>query len=141
MSAQSWFPSIQGLTTLLTGSGQTTQRRSTLKVIGSPVFDDGTQTVLGGVQTIVGSGAWDTKSGLVLVTGSGARTITLSDPDPTLRYAGLQILIAEAAGQAGIVTIDPSGNIGTSASNVALAASAYTFQYLMWLAVGQWMKV
>jgi len=142
MAAPSWISFIQGVTTLLTGNGQTTARRQVLKVSGIPVFDDGTQSVLGGIQVTTGSATWDGKSGTILVGGTGARAITLVEPDATLKHAGLQILIAETANQAGVVTITPSpaGAINVSA-NLALAAAGYTFARLVWLSNNQWMKV
>lgn len=147
MSAQSWFPAIQGLTTLLTGNGQTTQRRGTLKVIGTPVFDDGTQSVLGGIQVITGSGTWDAKSSIISVKGSGARAIALPEPDATLLYEGLQILLVDFAGNAnaGNITIDPAG-AGTIANGVTVAATLVlntnnSFAYLMWRSAGNWMRV
>ncbi len=147
MSAPSWFPGIQGLTTLLTGNGQTTQRRSVLKVIGSPVFDDGTQTILGGVQTITGSGSWDGKSGLLQIKGSGARAIALPEPDATLLYEGLQILVIDFAGNsnAGNITIDPAG-AGTIANGATVASTLVlntnnSFAYLLWRSVGNWIRV
>jgi len=142
MATGSWIGDIQGLTTLLTGAASATQRRTALKVIGMPIFDDGTQTVLGGVQVTTGSASWDGKSGIILVGGSGARAITLVEPDATLKYAGLQILIAEKANQAGVITITPSpaGLINASAS-FAMPGSVYAFQYLMWLSNNLWIKV
>jgi hypothetical protein len=139
MAGQSWFPAIQGLAAFLTGNGQTTQRRNALKVAGMPVFDDGTQTVLGGVQVITGTGSWDTKSGTILVKGSGARGITLPDPVAALAYEGLAILVVDAANNSGANTI----TVGSGAETIGGSASATittngASRRLHWLSTGNW---
>jgi hypothetical protein len=140
MALNSWIGQIQGLTTVLSGSAAAIARRSTIKVVGQSVFDDGTQTVLGGVQALAGTGSWDGQSSIVQVAGSGARLITLIEPlDP---HSGLQILVVEVANQAGVVTIDPTG-AGTinNAATLALAAAGFTFARLMWLSANTWVRV
>lgn len=139
MATPSWAGFIQGLTTVLTGSGQTTTRRQVLKVIGVPVFDDGTNTVLGGVQIITGSGTWDGKSGMIHVKGSGARSIALPDPDSTLQYPGLRVGICDFAGNSNTGTI----TFGTGAEAIGQNASAtittrYQTKHVQWLSTGLW---
>ena len=135
--------SFRASTTVLTGNATATQRRQTLKVIGTPVFDDGVETVLGGIQVLAGSGTWDSKSEIISVKGSGARVVTLGDPNSTLQYEGLKIKIVETAGQAGAVTVTPSNRINATTGNQAVGASTggYVFQGYMWISTGQWMKI
>lgn len=139
MSVSSWIGAVQGITTLLTGNAAATQRRTSLKVIGTPVFDDGTQSVLGGVQIITGSGSWDTKSAMIHVKGSGARSIALPDPDATLAYPGLVIGISDFVGNS------TGGNLitfGTGAENLGLSATAtltqFQVRHVMWVSAGLW---
>lgn len=141
MAAGSWISGIQGLTTLLTGNGQTTQRRSVLKVAGGrPIFDDGTQSVLGGVQVITGSGAWDTKSGTILVKGSGARSIAVANPDATLQHEGLELLLIDFAGNATGNNITFTTMVLNGAASPVLNSN---FGYIraLWLSSNQWRNV
>lgn len=143
MSGQSWFPGIQGLVAFLTGNSQTTQRRNAMKVIGTPVFDDGVQTVLGGVQTIVGSGTWDGQSSVIQVKGSGARVLTLPQPAAALTYEGLQILITDFAGNSGSGTIaitPTAGGLINGGTPLNLSVNS-TFAYLIWRAANNWQRV
>lgn len=147
MATGSWISGIQGLTTLLTGNASATQRRGALKVIGTPVFDDGTQSVLGGIQVLAGSGTWDGKSSIISVEGSGARLIALPEPDATLLYKGLQILVIDFAGNsnAGNITIDPAST-GTIANGATVASTLVlntnnSFAYLLWRSAGNWQRV
>jgi hypothetical protein len=48
-----WIEDVQGVTTLIDSSDVATQRRSSLKIIGATLADDGTKTVL----TITGGGS------------------------------------------------------------------------------------
>jgi hypothetical protein len=139
MPAGSWISAVQGLTTLLTGAASALQRRGSLKVIGTPVFDDGTQTVLGGVQIITGSGTWDGKSAMIHVKGSGARSIALPDPDATLQYPGLTIGLCDFVGNSNAGTI----TFGTGAEFIGINVSAtittrYQTKHVQWLSTGQW---
>jgi hypothetical protein len=143
----SWASYIQGLTTFLTGNVSALTQRNVLKVVGTPVFDDGTETVLGGIQTLAGSGTWDGKSSIISVGGSGARLIALPEPDSTLLYNGLQILVIDFAGNAnaGNITIDPAGS-GTIANGATVASTLVlntnnSLAYLLWRSAGNWMRV
>lgn len=135
MAAPSWISGILGLTTLLTGNGQTTQRRQTLKVTGLSVFDDGTQTVLGGVQTLSASGAWDGKSALLQVKGSGARAITLPNPDATVLHEGFQLLITDFNANAA------AGNISITGSATVTINTNNGFSRLVYRANNNWQAV
>jgi hypothetical protein len=137
----SWIENIQGLTTLKTWLDTALSRRSSMKVGGLPVYDDGTQTVLNGVQQITGSGTWDGKSGIVQVKGSGARSIAV--PDPTDAAAGLTVTFTDAAGSAGAgtITLDPSGAgtiAGASTSTITTNWNSRTIQFV---SAGVWALV
>jgi hypothetical protein len=135
MAGQSWFPAIQGLVSLLTGAGQTTQRRGALKVAGQSVFDDGTQTVLGGVQTITGSGTWDGQSGTLQIKGSGARAIVFPNPVAAVAHEGLEVVVTDFAGNANAGTITLSG------SSALTITTANGFRRLKWRAANNWQDV
>lgn len=141
MMTPSWISAIQGIITLLTSSGQTTQRRGTLKVAGGlSVFDDGTQSVLGGTQEITGAGTWDGKSSQVVVLGSGARSIALPDPATTLQTRGFALQVLDGAGNAGgnTITLDPSGaGVINGAATKTLTANGDTAR-LYWISAGVW---
>jgi hypothetical protein len=143
MSLQSWIGDIQGLTTLLSGGGVAAARRQTMKFFGVPVFDDGTQSVFNGVQTITGSGTWDAKSGIIVVLGSGARTIAFPDPDPAVAHRGLRVTMVDAVGNATAnpITADPAGaGLVGSVSTLSISVN-WGNQEMMWLSAGQWIHV
>jgi hypothetical protein len=142
MPAGSWIAGIQGITTALTSSLVATTRRGALKVAGGlSVFDDGTRTVLGGTQEITGSGTWDGKSAQVVVLGTGARTITVPNPDSTLQTRGFCLEIIDGAANAGTnnISIDPAGSavINGSATTRLLTLSGDTAR-LKWLSTDVW---
>lgn len=137
----SWIENIQGLKTLKTWLDTALTQRSVMKVGGLPVYDDGTQTVLNGVQVITGAGAWDGKSGIVQVKGSGARLITV--PDPTDAGAGLTVTFTDAAGSAGAgtITLDPAGSgtiAGAATSTITTNWNSRTIQFV---SAGVWALV
>lgn len=137
----SWIENIQGLTTLKTWLDTALQRRSVMKVGGLPVHDDGTQTVLNGVQEISGSGTWDGKSGIVQVKGSGARAIAV--PDPADAAPGVTVTFTDAAGSAGAgtITLDPAGAgtiAGASTSTITTNWNSRTIQFV---SAGVWALV
>lgn len=134
----SWIPNVQGLRTFRSFLGTVFQQRSTLRVGGLPLSDNGTETVLNGVQSLAGAGTWDGVSGLVLVNGSGARLIAI--PDPTDPSPGTTVRFIDAVGNAGsgTITLDPSG-AGTIAGVATKTITTNgTSQALVWISVGKW---
>jgi hypothetical protein len=140
----SWLAYIRGYTSLILANGTPLPSRQAIRLLGFGASDDNTNSVLNKyapAQEIAGSGTWDQRSDRVNVGGSGARTITVPDPlDPVV---GQELLIAETAGNAGVVTIDPDGSntINGSSSSIALAAAGFTFIRLMWKSTGAWVRV
>jgi hypothetical protein len=137
----SWITDIQGITTLLTGLDTALTRRSVMKVGGLPVFDDGVQTVLNGVQEITGSGAWDGVSGIVQVKGSGARSIAV--PDPTDAAPGLTVTFTDAAGSAGAgtITLDPDGAGTIAGASTSTITSNWNSRTIQFVSTGVWALV
>jgi hypothetical protein len=135
----SWIDNIQGIRTLKSFLGTVFQQRSVLKVGGLPVSDNGSETVINGVQTITGSGTWDGFSGIVLVKGSGVRTIAI--PDPTDLAPGTIISFFDAAGNSSggnTITLDPAGS-GTLAGSATLTiANNFTMRSFIWISPGVW---
>lgn len=140
MNIPGWIPYIQGLKTTLTGAAAALTQRATIKFVGLPVFDDGTQTVVGGVQIITGSGTWDGKSGRIHVKGSGARTIALPDPDSTLQYEGLQLAIVDAAANSDTnnITVDPAGSGAINGNATRKLDIKGASMRLEWISAGVW---
>jgi len=139
---KSWFPDIQGIVALLpdTAAPNPLQRRGVLRVSGIPVFDNGTESVLGGIQTITGSGTWDGKSGIILVRGSGARSIAMPDPTALLQHAGLTVTVVDADGTAaaGVITIGSGAESVGGGGSTPLQTNNFRAKDLVWISAGVW---
>lgn len=94
-----------------------------------------------GTQQLVASGSWDGESHTLHVKGSGARTITLPDPDNGI--AGAEVLIVDALGNsnAGNITIDPSGSGTINGSGTLVLSTNYSSARLQFIAAGTWVRV
>lgn len=92
-------------------------------------------------QEIIASGTWDGESLSVQVKGSGARTITLPDPDGL--EPGFEVLIVDALGNsnAGNITIDPSGSGTINGSSSLVLSTNYASARLHWVGAGAWVRV
>jgi hypothetical protein len=97
-------------------------------------------------QVLLATGTWDGESLSVQVKGSGARTITLPDPDNA--EPGFEVLIVDALGNsgAGNITIDPSGGgtiatAGGSAASTLVLSTNYASARLHWVSAGVWVRV
>ena len=92
-------------------------------------------------QILVASGTWDGESLSVQVKGSGARTITLPDPDGAV--PGFEVLIVDALGNsnAGNITIDPSDSGTINGSSTLVLSTNYTSARLHWVGAGVWVRV
>jgi hypothetical protein len=136
----SWIDNIQGLRTLKSFLGTTFTQRSVLKIGGMPISDNGSETVLNGVQSLAGTGSWDGVSGVVLVNGSGVRTITI--PDPTDAAAGVVVRFVDAVGNSGsgAIGLDPSGAGTIAGSATASIGVNGTSQSIVWISAGKWQK-
>lgn len=136
----SWIQDIQGVTTLKSFLGTISTRRSVLKVGGLPISDNGSETVLNGVQTITGSGTWDGKAGIVLVKGTGARTIAI--PDPSDPAESTTIKFVDAAGNStggNLITLDPSGSNTISGSTTKTVPQGQSFS-IVFISAGIWQQ-
>ncbi len=92
-------------------------------------------------QVLVASGAWNGSSLSVQVKGSGARTITLPDPDNLI--PGFEVLIVDALGNsnAGNISIDPDGSGTINGSTTLTLSTNYASARLHWVAAGAWVRV
>lgn len=92
-------------------------------------------------QVLVATGTWDGESLSVQVKGSGARTITLPDPDNA--EPGFEVLIVDALGNsnAGNITIDPSGAGTINGSSTLVLSTNYASARLHWVSAGAWVRV
>lgn len=135
----SWITDIQGVKTLKSQLGTVFQQRSVLKVGGLPVSDNGTEAVINGVQTILGTGTWDGKSGVVLVKGSGGRTITIPDPTDPAEGTTVRFVDALANSGAGTITLDPAGSntIAGSTTSQTLTVNG-TSKAFIFISTGAW---
>lgn len=136
--SSNWIANIQGIMSLKSFLGTVFTRRSTLKIGGLIIADNGTETVVNGVQSITGSGTWDGISGIVLIKGSGARTIAI--PDPTEQSAGVVVQFFDAVGNAAanVITLDPAGSGQVGGFATLTIASNFTMRAFVWLSPGVW---
>lgn len=135
MADLGWLNGIAGLRVLKSFLGTVATQRSILKVGGLPISDNGSETVLNAVQTLAAAGAWDGKSGIVLVGGTGVRIVTVGDP---LDLSPGTIVRFVNTGN-NTLTLDPSGTIANSASNVTGIAIDDSYA-ICWIAAGRWAK-
>lgn len=92
-------------------------------------------------QVLLATGTWDGESISVQVKGSGARTVTLPDPDGLV--PGFEVLIVDALGNsnAGNITIDPSGSGTINGSSTLVLSTNYASARLHWVSAGAWVRV
>lgn len=94
-----------------------------------------------GTQQLVASGAWDGESHTIHVKGSGARTISLPDPDNGI--PGSEVLIVDALGNsnAGNITIDPDSSGTINGTGTLVLSTNYASARLQFVAAGTWVRV
>lgn len=136
--ATDFLNGIAGYKVLKSWLGTVTKSRQILKIGGLPISDNGSETVLNGVQTITGSGTWDGFSGVVLVKGSGARLIAI--PDPTDLAEGVTVKFVDAAGNsgAGTITLDPSGGGTIAGAATQTITTNGTSRSIVFISAGVW---
>lgn len=138
--ATDFLNGIAGYKVLKSWLGTVAKSRQILKIGGLPISDNGSETVLNGVQTITGSGAWDGFSGVVLVKGSGARAITI--PNPTDAAEGVSVKFVDALNTStggNVITLDPSGagTISGSATKPVPQGQSFT---IVFVSSGVWQQ-
>ncbi len=136
--ATDFLNGIAGYRTLKSWLGTVFTRRTILKVGGLPISDNGSETVLNGVQTITGSGTWDGVSGIVLVKGSGARNIAI--PNPTDAAEATTVKFVDAAGNsaANVITLDPSGAGTIAGASTQTISTNGTSKSIVFISTGVW---
>lgn len=137
----SWVPAIQGIKTVKSFLGTVFTQRSILKIGGMPVSDNGSETVINGVQQLAGTGSWDGLSGVVLVSGSGARTITV--PDPTDPVIGTKVTFVDALNTStggNVINLDAAGANTISGAGTAVPVPLGSSQALVFVSTGKWQK-
>ena len=94
-----------------------------------------------GTQQLVATGTWDGESHTIHMKGSGARTITLPDPDNAI--PGSEVLIVDALGNsnAGNITIDPSASGTINGAATLVLSTNYASARLQFIAAGTWVRV
>lgn len=107
---------------------------------GARVYVNPTTGAIGfryaGPQRLAASGTWNGVAETIIVTGSGARTITL--PRPSSGYAVVRVVDAAASAGAGTITLDPAdadtiAGAATITSNSGMRVAVYT-------ATGAWVS-
>lgn len=95
----------------------------------------GTNVSYDGPQSLAGSGVWDGIAPEILVSGSGARAVTLKNG----YFIGQQVLVIDVLGNAGSGTITVGVSEGAINGTVTLTANGDSRRY-MYVAAGVWRR-
>ncbi|MES2384547.1 MAG: hypothetical protein V4593_08355 [Pseudomonadota bacterium] len=96
---------------------------------------DGTNYEFVGPQSLAGSGVWDGKAPQILVSGSGARAITLKNG----YFLGQEVTVVDALGNASTGTITVGVSEGAINGVTSLTANGDTRTY-MYVSAGVWRR-
>lgn len=133
-----WLGGIAGVRSIQSMLGTVFQRRSVLKIGGMPVSDNGVVTVLNGVQSLAGTGSWDGVSGVVLVNGSGVRTIAVPDPTDPSPGVVVRFVDAQANSTGNAIGLDPAGAGTIAGAATASISTNGTSKAIVWISTGKW---
>jgi hypothetical protein len=91
------------------------------------------------LQTLAGSGAWDGSARVLLVNGSGPRSISLPDAD----IAGRELTVKDAIGNSasGTITLDPVSAGTIDGSSTKTITTNFGKQRLVWVSAGVWLTL